>query len=388
VKRLGLGEHGDVLYIREGGSLYAMVYYRDYSGRRRRVRRAGASKASARRAVMQALSEVMQCDGASEFTPSSGFVAGIEAWLVSVEELVVQGRRSPSTLEVYRGTVERHLREPLGQLRIGEVTAPRVDRFLRAVTSSKGPATAKTCRTVLSGACGWLVRQGAMLSNPVRDVSPIEVQRRSTVRALTEAEVWEWLRLVDADPVACRRDLPDLCRFMLASGVRVGEALALTWPDVDLDTGTIAVDHTLLRLKGRGLVLSRLKSASSYRTLRVPVWLVDLLRARRLRLGVIGGPVFPDSRGGFRDPRNTARALRDVRTGSDLAWVHSHTFRKTLATLLDDAGQSARMVADQLGHARVSMTQDVYMGRKAVGGAAAEVMQRFSSGDEPGGERR
>ncbi|MGL5862875.1 MAG: site-specific integrase [Phycicoccus sp.] len=382
MKRLGLGEHGDVLYIREGGSLYAMVYYRDYSGRRRRVRRSGPSKASARRAVLQALAEVMQCDGASEFTPSARFIVGVDAWLVSMHELVAQGRRSPSTLEVYRGTVERHLRKPLGELRIGEVTTPRLDRFLRSVASSKGPSTAKTCRTVLSGACGWLVRQGAMPNNPVRDVSPIEVEHRGAARALTEAEVWEWLGLVDADPVARRRDLPDLCRLMLASGVRVGEALALTWSDVDLDAGTVSVEHTLLRLRGRGLVPSRPKSSSSFRTLRMPPWLVDLLRARRLRLGVIGGPVFPDSKGGFRDPRNTARALRDVRTGSTLAWVHSHTFRKTLATLLDDAGRSARVVADQLGHSRVSMTQDVYMGRKAVGGAAAEVMQRFAEASD------
>ncbi len=48
-----------------------------------------------------------------------------------------------------------------------------------------------------------------------------------------------------------------------------------------------------------------------------------------------------------------------------LAWITSHAFRKTTATILDDAGQSARQIADQLGHARPSLTQDVYMGRRA-----------------------
>ena len=42
-----------------------------------------------------------------------------------------------------------------------------------------------------------------------------------------------------------------------------------------------------------------------------------------------------------------------------------HTYRKTVATLLDESGASARMMADQLGHSRVSMTQDVYLGRRA-----------------------
>ena len=54
-----------------------------------------------------------------------------------------------------------------------------------------------------------------------------------------------------------------------------------------------------------------------------------------------------------------------------LAWVTSHSFRKTAATILDEAALSARLVADQLGHSRPSMTQDIYMGRHAVDSQAA-----------------
>ena len=58
-------------------------------------------------------------------------------------------------------------------------------------------------------------------------------------------------------------------------------------------------------------------------------------------------------------------AFRRVREGSEFEWVKTHTYRKTVATLLDQGGSSARMIADQLGHSRVSMTQDVYLGRRA-----------------------
>ena len=57
-----------------------------------------------------------------------------------------------------------------------------------------------------------------------------------------------------------------------------------------------------------------------------------------------------------------------------LAWVTSHSFRKTTATILDDAGQSARQIADQLGHARPSLTQDVFMGRRAKNPGAAAAL--------------
>jgi integrase len=65
--------------------------------------------------------------------------------------------------------------------------------------------------------------------------------------------------------------------------------------------------------------------------------------------------------------------------GTDYEWVTPHTFRKTVATLLDSKGATARMIADQLGHSRVSMTQDVYMGRRAV---APELAAALESIDE------
>ena len=57
----------------------------------------------------------------------------------------------------------------------------------------------------------------------------------------------------------------------------------------------------------------------------------------------------------------------------------SHSFRKTVATLIDDEGLSARIGADQLGHAKVSMTQDRYMSRGRVHTQVAELLDRAIS---------
>lgn len=54
----------------------------------------------------------------------------------------------------------------------------------------------------------------------------------------------------------------------------------------------------------------------------------------------------------------------------------SHMLRRTAATELDRAGLSARQITDQLGYAKVSMTQDRYLGRRAVGRAAADALDR------------
>ena len=54
----------------------------------------------------------------------------------------------------------------------------------------------------------------------------------------------------------------------------------------------------------------------------------------------------------------------------------SHSFRKTVATLIDDEGLSARIGADHLGHSKVSMTQDHYMSRWRVHSEVAALLDR------------
>jgi len=60
--------------------------------------------------------------------------------------------------------------------------------------------------------------------------------------------------MLDADPYAVRKDLPDLTRFLLGTGVRIGEAMGVTWNDVDLATQLVHIRRTVIRVKGVGLV--------------------------------------------------------------------------------------------------------------------------------------
>ncbi len=383
MKPLGLGEHGGISITREGRSYVAYVRYGDYAGRGHRVKRSGRSKAEASRNVMKAVREALGADNDGEFTPKSTLTDAAKGWLVMFEGLVDRGARSPATLDEYRHLVNRVVVPGIGSLRLGEVSAPRLDRFVQAELVDKGYATAKQSRTVLSGICGWLVRRGALAVNPVRDLTPLELDRDRTARALSVEEMRAWLALLDASEFAQRHDLPELARFMLATGLRLGEALGVTWSDVDLSAGTIAVRRTIVRATGRGLVAKRVKSRASERGLLLPPWCVELLRTRRVRLGAFDGPVFPDARGGWRDRSNVGRVFRSVRGGSEFEWVKTHTYRKTVATLLDQSGASARMIADQLGHSRVSMTQDVYLGRRAGNASNLAALEAYNPNVSP-----
>ncbi|WP_084328238.1 tyrosine-type recombinase/integrase [Intrasporangium oryzae] len=71
-------------------------------------------------------------------------------------------------------------------------------------------------------------------------------------------------------------------------------------------------------------------------------------------------------------------------TGPASVGVTSHNVRRTTASALADAGLSARIIADRLGHARPSMTQDVYVVRRAVNARVPNALVRRSTSERPG----
>ena len=144
--------------------------------------------------------------------------------------------------------------------------------------------------------------------------------------------------------------------------------LALRWVDYDETGGTITVSGKIARIEGEGLKrLESAKTKSSERVVPLPAFAITALTERRGR-GFWGqqAMIFPSGVGTWRDPDNFNKQWRRVRENLGVPDVTSHSFRKSVATLIDDAGLSARIGADQLGHAKVSMTQDRYMRRGKV----------------------
>ena len=366
----------------------AVADYRDFDGVVRRVEASGRSVTQATQNLRHKLQNRSLAGRHGDLTTMSRFSEAASLWLSRVDDLVKVGRRSPGTVDTYRRQLRNHVLPALGEVRLGEVTTPLVDKVIGAVKADVSAATAKSCRSVISGVMSLSVRYGAIAHNPVREVERSESRPKREPRALTMDERVALLRQLQADERSRGRDLPDLVFFMLATGVRIGEALATVWSEVDWDAGTVQITSTLIRVKGEGLLRKRTKSRAGERTLPLPASAVALLRRRFMSGARLDQPLFPDVLGGFRDPANVRRELREARGQDTLAWITSHTFRKTAATILDEAALSARLVADQLGHSRPSMTQDVYLGRRAVDSQAALALDAAIRDAFPDGQFR
>jgi integrase len=169
---------------------------------------------------------------------------------------------------------------------------------------------------------------------------------------------------------------------LIATGLRESELLGLLWSDFDADAGTLSVTGKVFRATGQGLQRhDTAKSEAGLRTLPLPGFAIDTLTARR-HLAFLGEQkmIFSSTSGTLRDPNNFNKQWRQVRGGLGAADVTTHSFRKSLATLIDDEGLSARIGADHLGHTNVSMTQDKYMSRGRVHTQVADMLDRLVSG--------
>lgn len=127
---------------------------------------------------------------------------------------------------------------------------------------------------------GLGVRHGAMVTNPVRDIERIDTAANMRPRALTDDERRTLVEQHSADPEAVAADLSDLTRFMLATGVRIGEALGLRWDEVDLPASEVEISHQVMGVKSWGLVRTKTNTHAGERTLGLPTWSLDMLRAR------------------------------------------------------------------------------------------------------------
>jgi integrase len=378
---LRIGQHGKITRKYLGGGIWlAQCRFRDADGVTRRVQRLGPPDEHDKygKLAADALIEAL----ADRRPPSASDAVGLETLVMMlVDQHIVrlaEDGRSARTLDTYRYTATK-LAKFMAGVKVGEASAARLDAALRSMRTAHGPTMARQARTLLRGALQLAVLNNVLGANPVRDVQSIKSKGQPKgAQALTAIQLSDLLVKLRASEACQKRDLTDPITILVATGLRRSELLALRWTDFDAEAGTISVTGKVIREKSKGLVrVDETKTAAGRRVIPLPAFAIATLTKRR-SLPYLGqqSVIFPSTNGTLRDPDNFAGQWRRIRDELGVPDVSSHSFRKTVATLIDDAGLSARIGADHLGHAKVSMTQDRYMSRGRVHNQVAELLEQ------------
>jgi integrase len=282
---------------------------------------------------------------------------------------VANGTLAQSTFANYCDWVHKHITPFLGNIRLARLSPSDVDSLIASKRDRFRPNSLRLIRATLRKALTDAQRQGLVVKNAAALSEPVRVVKQ-TQKWLSETEARSLLKQVRGDRFEA---LYVLC---LSTGLRRGEALALSWDDVDFDQRTLLVRRAIKRVQTLDesgprtrLELGPTKTQSSVRTQLMPQVCIEALRKHRARQATeklasadwdYPDLIFTTAKGSRIDPANFAKWLSKHCIAAGLGHRNPHQLRHSVATLLLAQNVPLHEVSEILGHSSVSVTKDVY----------------------------
>jgi len=347
----------------------------DEKKRIQKCRHFSGTKTEARRALAEFKREIER--GLKLDADKVTFGEYARQWLESRE---ASGRFAPATNERDKYII-RHLQRHLTAVTLGDIDATTIRNLYTAYTrEGLGHQTVAKIAVVLKQIMRQAVNDDIILRNPCERAEapkPPKAKKGSAldkmgvarlVRALRDAESKTY-PLAELPKQQLTSDMAHVAavRLALAAGLRRGEALGLSWSDVDFENAVINVCSTLCGTTGK---LKPPKTAASNRTISLDRQMLTSLKQWKRRqaeylfsLGInqeAKTPVISNEVGGRMDGNNLARWWRSFQTHYGFEGLRFHDLRHTHATMLVSSSLNIKAVSSRLGHANVGITLDLY----------------------------
>jgi integrase len=282
----------------------------------------------------------------------------LQKWLSDAVEHSVK----PRTYESYALNVRR-VAPHIGRIRLKDLSAEHIQGLYGALL--KGGLSARSVEqthAVLHSALKQATRWGLTPRNPTDFVSVPRPERKE-MATLTVEQV----RVLFESTATDR--LHALWVLLATTGLRSGEALGLTWDDIDWEANRLYVRRSLQRQKGNGLVFVSPKTYRSNRPVHLFSATITELRQHRVRQKAENlaagrpsneGLIFTNTRGERLDPGNVLESFQRRLKNAGLPKRRVHDLRHSVATHLMAQGTNPKVVQELLGHSTIAITLQTY----------------------------
>lgn len=151
--------------------------------------------------------------------------------------------------------------------------------------------------------------------------------------------------------------------FLVSTGIRFGEAVALTWNDINFETGEICINKTAVSIHGSMIIQNRPKTAAGNRTIFIGKNIIEWLSWHRSTLDEDANYrnlVFPNTRYNIINQQNAILKWQKICDQIGIRYQGMHSLRHTWATRALEAGIDVKVVSKILGHKNVITTMNIY----------------------------
>ena len=280
----------------------------------------------------------------------------------------------PNTQLNVRRLLDNHILPLFGSYKLDKLTTPLIQNVVNKLAdkTNKGEDGAFLYYDSLHALNKRILQYGVVMQaipfNPAREVIlPRNTQKakREKIKHFDNQELKKFLDYLDSLILNKFRYYYEntLYKFLLATGCRINEALALSWSDIDLDNAVVHITKTLNYKQETNSP----KSKSSLRDIDIDQATVSMLKQYRLRqtkeawkIGKSESIVFSDFIHEYPNNRTLQTRLRTHFKRAKVTNIGFHGFRHTHASLLLNSGIPYKELQHRLGHSTLSMTMDIY----------------------------
>ena len=280
----------------------------------------------------------------------------------------------PNTQLNVRRLLDNHILPLFGSYKLDKLTTPLIQNVVNKLAdkTNKGEEGAFLYYDSLHALNKRILQYGVVMQaipfNPAREVIlPRNTQKakREKIKHFDNQELKKFLDYLDSLNLNKFRYYYEntLYKFLLATGCRINETLALSWSDIDLENSVVHITKTLNYKQETNSP----KSKSSLRDIDIDQATVSMLKQYRLRqtkeawkIGKSESVVFSDFIHEYPNNRTLQTRLRTHFKRAKVTNIGFHGFRHTHASLLLNSGIPYKELQHRLGHSTLSITMDVY----------------------------
>lgn len=194
---------------------------------------------------------------------------------------------------------------------------------------------------------------------------------KKEVRWFNENEI----KLIKAEALRCYKNERPVHRlgyifpFLINTGMRIGEALALQWNDVDFEKETISVKHTVSQIKNRDksedkrsykLIVQSVKTKNGNRIIPLNNEAMTAIKEMK-KINFNSDFVFASDNGSVSSAFTIDKTFRTILKKCGLVPTGVHSLRHTCASILFRRGCDPKYISHLLGHSEVFITYETYI---------------------------
>lgn len=358
-----------------GNGSYLLVYHLGYDSKGKRIRKTRTIKAKNPTEAKKKLAAfVTEIETGQYVAPShTKFADYVNIWRKQAVK-----KLSPNTLETYTYSLEGRILPSLGHYKMEDITHVHINDFLESLENVISSATIKKYYNILSSIFKLAKKNEIIKNNPMEKAEIPSVKYKEG-EVYNSKELKHLYQLLNKEE---NKQMVLIIKMALKTGMRKGELLALQWDDIDFNTNTIHVRHSLSYTKDNGYFLKDPKTKGSIRKVAPPKKLMaelkkhiykkktDRMEAAELWEGGKYYFVFSSTMG---KPFNLdvpnrwwtrflTRVNRELKKNDQpqLKKIRFHDLRHTAATDLINKGANIHSISKRLGHANIKTTMNIY----------------------------